>query len=266
VPDVASDELAERLVPLQVPWRAYPFVEQDDELVAAVRRAEDRHALETEPPQQVVGPLRHTEQSRLVPRGDQGGTRRRATPGQQALGDGAGPGHHGVVDAQLGSSATRRGDRAGGRQGEDPAEIFGGDEVQGAAHRPGPDDGPVVERGSHVVAGMGTGGAKTDRQQRCAQVLGLHGGQSAHGRDRGRRSCGDELRAKAQETDRGHRTTDAPVTGRDGSLDRALLREAVEQAADLGLAVPAVTAEGADRRELARLRPSGDGLRVHPEE
>src|SRR5215468_2263621 len=46
---------------------------------------------------------------------------------------------------------------------------------------------------------------------------------------------------------------------------RTRLRNACEQGADLRLPVPAVTAESADGRELASLRPSGDGLGIHAE-
>src|SRR5260221_12342605 len=37
-----------------------------------------------------------------------------------------------------------------------------------------------------------------------------------------------------------------------------------QESADLALAVAAVTAGGADRRQLAAPRPPGDGLRVYP--
>src|SRR5215470_6741403 len=46
---------------------------------------------------------------------------------------------------------------------------------------------------------------------------------------------------------------------------RTRLRNAREQGADLRLAVPAVTAESADGRELASLGPSCDGLGIHAE-
>jgi hypothetical protein len=46
---------------------------------------------------------------------------------------------------------------------------------------------------------------------------------------------------------------------------RALLRDARQQSADLGLPVPAVSPQGPDRRELPCLRPSRDRFRVHPE-
>ena len=46
---------------------------------------------------------------------------------------------------------------------------------------------------------------------------------------------------------------------------RTWLRNAREQSADLRLAVPAMTPEGADGRELASLRPARDGLGVHAE-
>src|SRR3954469_12480333 len=74
------------------------------------------------------------------------------------------------------------------------------------------------------------------------------------------------------------RTTDADVrraTGgarsTRGRADRCpgsgtLLGDSGEQLANLGLAVAAVTAERADRGQLAGLRPSRDRLRVHPEQ
>ncbi len=46
---------------------------------------------------------------------------------------------------------------------------------------------------------------------------------------------------------------------------RALLRDARQKSADLGLPVPAVAAERPDRRELPSLRPPGDCLGVNPE-
>src|SRR3954469_4442796 len=46
---------------------------------------------------------------------------------------------------------------------------------------------------------------------------------------------------------------------------RTRLRDAREQRTDLGLAIAAVTAERADRGELAALRPAGDRLRVNAE-
>src|SRR5690606_12066773 len=48
-------------------------------------------------------------------------------------------------------------------------------------------------------------------------------------------------------------------------LLRALLRNPRQQSPDLGLPVAPVTAEGADRRQLACLGPPGDGLGVDPE-
>src|SRR5579859_4932476 len=48
-------------------------------------------------------------------------------------------------------------------------------------------------------------------------------------------------------------------------LLRTGLRDAAEQCADLGLPIPAVAAQGANRRELAGLRPPRHRLRIHAE-
>ena len=51
----------------------------------------------------------------------------------------------------------------------------------------------------------------------------------------------------------------------DGEVSNGVPRSTVDQTADLRLPIAAMAAECPDRGQLAGLRPTGDGLRVHPE-
>ena len=56
-----------------------------------------------------------------------------------------------LVQPQFAMTGAQRLQGSVGRQLEHPADVFGGDHVQRAAHRPGPDDVAAVEGIVHVL-------------------------------------------------------------------------------------------------------------------
>ena len=111
------------------------------------------------------------------------------------------------VEAELLSPGGRARLHPGPGEREQPRQVRGGHQVQGAAHRPAPDHGAGVERGDDGAA-VTVARAQRHRGERARQVLGLHGEQPGHGRGRvgGRRRADQAERDQAQQAD---------LTGRD---------------------------------------------------
>jgi hypothetical protein len=89
------------------------------------------------------------------------------------------------VHAQgLGEPAARPLELAFGEQGPLPGEILGGDQVQGAAHRPRAHDRALIRAGSIDVAGAEARRASPDAQPGGVGVLSLDPRHAAHHLDR----------------------------------------------------------------------------------
>ena len=78
-----------------------------------------------------------------------------------------------VVQSELRIPSGVRSDKDRAQQLNQPADVVTGDNVQGAAHEPTADDGPVVVERTFHVAGTETGAADTHAERRRAEDLRL---------------------------------------------------------------------------------------------
>ena len=81
-----------------------------------------------------------------------------------------------VVELEGAQASSRAGDGARREELDDPPHVRGGDEVEGAAHRPGPHDAAVGER-AFDRSFVARGEAEADRPQGAEVVLGLRGAE-----------------------------------------------------------------------------------------
>ncbi len=102
------------------------------------------------------------------------------------------------VDAELPVAPGHAPDQPVGGDGQHPFQVFGRQQVQGAAHRPGADDFAAVQ-GAADIADPGSRHPLADSPEGGLQVLGLHGRHPAHScRDAAESGPGQPLRGQPQ--------------------------------------------------------------------
>ena len=127
----------------------HPLVEQYERLLAVAHRPEHQGAGRGQVGEQVVAALPVGGQALVVPAGHQLAAQQRPAPAQRLGRHCAGLVDRRVVDAELAVPPGDRGRDARRPEVEHPAQVDRGHQVQGAAHRPGPDHLAGVERRVH---------------------------------------------------------------------------------------------------------------------
>jgi hypothetical protein len=132
--------------------------------------------------------------------GDQLGAGERPAAGED-LGDRPQPPLAGlVVQAELPPPAPAGGGEHRPEQGDQPADVLGGEHVEGAAHRPGAHHRALGVAGAVDRRRGEARAARPHRQPRRPGALRLQGADAAdHLVHRGRRRAGEALRQQAQQ-------------------------------------------------------------------
>ncbi len=99
----------------------------------------------------------------------------------------------GLVEAEFAVPAGAQAEELRAEQGEQPAQVGGGDGVQGAAQQPAPDQGAVDLQGPPQLGRGEPGGADPDAQRPGPGVLGLDADDPFDGL-----GCGAEADAGAE--------------------------------------------------------------------